>query len=171
MTQPTGISEEQQRYKFIKNKVPRSRQRSEGYHTSEMAMESKKRRPNSDAIYKRAVLPKTANHIYNMQKGLYMKTLQTPHVINRNMTNKSLNMLNAYGELPSTGDIHSACDSVKFYPQLQTNERRRVVKKTSYMQVINDSNASVLRKERDRILNMSFDNKADKREWTQLHSF
>jgi hypothetical protein len=39
------------------------------------------------------------------------------------------------------------------------------------MHVINESNASVMRKEKNRILNMSFDNKADKREWTQLHNF
>jgi len=46
-------------------------------------------------------MPKTAANFYNMQKGLYMKTLKTPKelMMNRNMTDKSLSLLNAYGEL------------------------------------------------------------------------
>jgi hypothetical protein len=79
-------------------------------------------------MYKRAVLPKTAKNFLNMQKGLYMKTLQTPsHVINRNRINKSLNtMLNAYGELMITED--ETCDSVKF------ERPRRLKKPASYNQ-------------------------------------
>ena len=104
----------------MKNQLAQSRQRSDAVfalHQSELIEDSKAtrnggyqskpiRRPHSQAqrregIYKRAVLPKTATNFYNMQKGLYMKTLKTPKelMMNRNMTNKSLNLLNAYGEL------------------------------------------------------------------------
>ena len=76
--------------------MARSRQRSEAafaLQQSELVDESVVKlyttqtkpasRPHSqtqkrDAIYKRAILPKTATNFYNMQKGLYMKTLKTP---------------------------------------------------------------------------------------------
>lgn len=56
-------------------------------------------------IYNRAVLPMTATNFYNMQKGRYQKSA-TPSVFNRaNPTTKSLNLLNAYGELAAASVI------------------------------------------------------------------